>query len=342
MSWLFALALGLASQPALPQESDQDAAQDYLGASRVTASLGIRVPDREQASQQVIAQAQELGGWFSEFSTGRVTVRVPTQEVKGLIEGARELGQVVERSFQSDDLSAELVDLHSRLKAREEVLAQYMAVLEKASPKAIVTVEREVTQAVAEIEELKGRIRFLEDRARYAQLSVTFQYQDRAAPVRTGHSSFPWLNSLNVADIISDFEYGQRAARSRARPIAPEGFAAYRKKGRFQAVSPDNVVYRVRRVRHKPKGSMEFWKEAMRTRMVEAGYHLVAEEDIQASGVTGALVELGAANGEQDQTYLLAVFDSGRWLVVVEASGESEVFTARREAVLAAIRGMGL
>jgi len=27
---------------------------------------------------------------------------------------------------------------------------------------------------------------------------------------------------------------------------------------------------------------------------------------------------------------------------VVEASGESEVFTARRESVLAAIRGMGL
>jgi len=161
--WFVALTLTLFALPALAQDAEEPAppaedpapeSEKYLGATRVTASLVVRVPDREDAAQAVIDEAEERGGWFSTFSTENVTVRVPVAEMKDLVETTRALGQVVERTFESQDLSAQLIDLDSRLKAREEVLAQYMEVLENASPKAIVTVEREVTRAVAAIEGL--------------------------------------------------------------------------------------------------------------------------------------------------------------------------------------------
>jgi hypothetical protein len=54
------------------------------------------------------------------------------------------------------------------------------------------------------------------------------------------------------------------------------------------------------------------------------------------------LLELGAANGEQDQVYLVAVFVSGRKLVLAEATGEASRYQTRRGAVLAALEGMDI
>ena len=70
---------------------------------------------------------------------------------------------------------------------------------------------------------------------------------------RDGRSSFAWINTLNVADLVESFQSGVRAPRSAAVAEAPAGFAEWRRPGRFQAISPDGVVYRVRSERHKPK-----------------------------------------------------------------------------------------
>jgi hypothetical protein len=117
----------------------------------------------------------------------------------------------------------------------------------------------------------------------------------------------------------------------------PEGFAAYHERKRVRATSPDGVVYRVRVQKNKPEADLSFWEEAMRTRMLEAGYHLVEEKRIKSGENEGALLELGAADGEKDQSYLVAVFVDGKKLVIVEAAGEVERFAPRREAITAAI-----
>ena len=52
------------------------------------------------------------------------------------------------------------------------------------------------------------------------------------------------------------------------------------------------------------------------------------------------LLELGAANGERDQTYLVSMFVSGRRLIIAEATGEAVRFRARRDAVVTAIEEM--
>jgi len=72
--------------------------------------------------------------------------------------------------------------------------------------------------------------------------------------------------------------------------------------------------------------------------MDEAGYHLVSDEDMSAGGGDGALIELTAASGEQDQTLLLGRFVSGRRVVLVESASEVGCFAPRREAVVAAIK----
>lgn len=311
--------------------------------TRVVAGLTLRVDDQDAAAAAAVKAAEERGGWFSSFGSQAVTLRVPVAQADALVTELRGLGDLLERSYQSDDLMAQVVDLESRLQARRKMLDKYLEVLGSASPKAIVQVEREVTQLVAEIEGLEGQLRFLRDRAAFAEVSVSFRYRERQAPVRDGSSSFAWLNTLNVSDLLYDLEYGRRSGRSHAVAVPPDGFAAYDRPTRFQAVSPDDVAFRVRSEEHEPQADLPFWTEALRNRMVAAGYHLDGEQSIQsADGSSGVVLELGAANGAQDQAYLVGLFVTPRRLVIVEATGEAERFQARREAILAAIRAMRL
>ena len=74
--------------------------------------------------------------------------------------------------------------------------------------------------------------------------------------------------------------------------------------------------------------------------MTDAGYTVLSESEISASGHPGVLLELGAANGEQDQTYLVAVFVTGSTLVIAEATAEASRMRTRKDALLAAISGM--
>ncbi len=342
------LVLALATASANPEETSRapsDLARTEAQVSprsytAITAGLVLSVDDREAMLDRAVDLAESRGGWFASLGTDSISLRVPSERARETVEELRTMGDLVERSYSSNNLSPDVVDLESRLKARREVLARYEAVLAEASPKSVVSVERQITGVVAEIEQLEGRLRVLTDRAAYARIDVSLRFRQRRAPTRDGSSSFAWLNTLNVSDLLHDFLYGTRARASGAQVPVPEGFASWRRKRRFQAVSPDDVVFRVRKAKNKPKAELSYWREALVNRMKDAGYTVLSESDIQASGTPGVLLELGAANGEQDQVYLVAVFVDGRRLVIAEASGESSRFRPRREAVVAAIQGL--
>ena len=311
--------------------------------TRVTGGLVLRVDDQEAASETAIAIAEQMGGWFSRYSSSGVTLRVPTGGADAFLAAAQDLGDVEDRQYGREDLGPRIADVESRLKARREVLERYLAVLDEASPKAIVQVEREITRVVAEIEGLEGQLRVLADRVDHAEVTLSFRYRERRAPTRDGSSSFEWLNTMNVADMLDDLENGWRGTWSRSAPMAPAGFAPFPRAWRFQALSPDDVSFRVRSARNRPAAELGFWQEALESRMVAAGYRVRESRTVTvASGETGALLELGAANGEKDQTYLIGLFVDGRHLVIVEATGEADRFRARRADVVTAIEALRL
>lgn len=340
------LALPLGLSPLAHAESVAPAGDGALApipeGSAFTATLSLRVDDREAALQKAIALTRAHKGWFASLSTDRVSLRVPVEEARALVEELRAQGEVFERSFESQDLRAQRADLESRLKARKKVLEQYMAVLGSASAHSVVAVEQEIIRVVSEIEGIEGQLRVIDDRSSIARVDVGFVYRDRAAPLRDGTSSFAWLNTMNMADLLGDLQGGARASRSRCSPATPDGFSAYRKKSRFQAVSPDDVIYRVRAEKNKPKAELTFWKEALRQRMVDAGYRLIREDKIESGGQEGYLIELSGANGPKDQTYLIALYVRGGRLIVAEATGEARELGARRAALVAAMQQLGL
>jgi hypothetical protein len=339
------LGLGLAlaqdaptAAPPPPAATEPEPPAEVGSTTAITGMLTLRVNDREAAIQQAIADAEAAGGWFQSLGKDHVSLRIPVDSARGFLESQRRHGDLLDRSYSAQDLGSQMRDLEGLIAARRDVLLKYLSVLDSASPKAVVSVEREVTRVVQQIEHAEGQLRVLRDRADYARIDLHFRFRERRAPRRDGSSSFAWLNTMNVGDMVDDLRRGRRATRSRATVPVPEGFAPWRKRGRFQAVSPDGVSVRVRSAKNKPRAELGFWEEALKSRMVDAGYRVIHEERLATSGGPGALLELGAAAGEADQTYLVVVFVDGRHLIIAEATGEAETFRARREAVLAAFK----
>lgn len=120
----------------------------------------------------------------------------------------------------------------------------------------------------------------------------------------------------------------------------PEGFAAYPPQDAFKAVSPEGVVFRVRNEPNRPYAEMDFWKEALKKRMLEAGYRFGAEGPLQAGVRQGYLLELTAPYGPQDYGYMIAIFVDKENIQIAEAAGEVTALATHRPALMKAMAGL--
>ena len=327
------LFLGLLCTPAAAADD-----KPVDGPKRVVAQLVLKVANKGEAQQSVITEAERLGGYFSQLSESQVSVRVPVAHQDDLLTHLDGLGLVADRQYSSTDLREQLEDSKTRLSARQKVLDQYFKLLSTANAKAVITVEREITRLVAEVERYQGSIRLLEHDAKLASVVVRFQFRDRTQPNQSTGSSFAWLNSLSLARLVHQGAHARdmRAPKNKVRVTAPEGFAAYDTRRQHWSASPDGVLFRVRTVEHKPEADLAFWAESMAT----AGYRIQSKSDIKAGQTEGHQIQTNAPMGAHDYAYTVAIFPVGKLLVIAEVAGPVEKVAAHQGAIDAAVAGL--
>jgi hypothetical protein len=313
------------------------------GVSSVEASLVLKVSQPDPVEDALVDLVDGMGGWFQVRTPGSLTLRVPSDRVDELMAQAAKMGVVADRRLAATDLTTEIADQRSRLEAREASLDLYHQLLRTANPKSVVAIERQVTALVEEIEALSGRIRFLEHQGAWAKVQVDFQLRDRRPPVRDGSSSFAWLNTVNLEDLVVDLaspdDWGSAIP---ADPAVPAGFSAYRGGRSLRAVTPDGVLYRVRVTDKIPRAELSFWRDALRSRMEAAGYQLASQQPVRSGDVDGAEIELRAPLGGQDWAYLVAIFPVGDRLVLAESAGEVTALETRKPALAQAMGDLSL
>lgn len=180
------------------------------GAEQISASLVLKVKVPEDAAEALVKKAEELNGYFTQRTTTQVVLKVPSAQAKPFLEYAKTLGVVADRSYQTADIGQQLAEKQARLSARQDMMRQYLQVMQGAQTQGVLQVEEATTRLVAEIENLKGSIRLMQHRMEYAEVAIDFQFRDRAAPVKDGRSSFAWLNTMNLSDLVEDFQNGNR------------------------------------------------------------------------------------------------------------------------------------
>lgn len=170
----------------------------------IAATLVVSVVDQEKSADSLVAETERLGGYFLSRTPQELILRVPHAQLKEVIRLAEASGKVLDRQLQRRDLAQQLNELRTRIRSKEDLMARYQEVLRTAQLQAVVTVEREVTQRIVELEQLKGQLQRLEHLAAYAQLTVRWQFRERELPA-PGKSSFPWLNRLGLQHLEQEF-----------------------------------------------------------------------------------------------------------------------------------------
>jgi len=172
----------------------------------VGASLTIQVSDRDRTAAAAIAKAEALRGYFSAFDDDSVTLKVPAERSRELIDFVKANWKPVEETYRADDVAGSLDELRAELKAKLELYAQYEKLLAAADAGGILEVEAAATRLIREIEMLKGRLRALQHRIDFATVQVNFRLLERQRPKDDAASPFPWLNSLGLNSLLQGFE----------------------------------------------------------------------------------------------------------------------------------------
>lgn len=162
-------------------------------------SLHLIVKDTETAFDEVQRLAQEMGGFISASNVWRdqdhqrasLTVRVPAEKLEDALSQFRALAVDVENQrVDSQDVTEEYVDLTARLTNMQRTESELQELLESRSETGktsdILEVHRELTSIRAQIEQIQGRMQYLDNLSAMATVEIQLTPDALMQPVVVG------------------------------------------------------------------------------------------------------------------------------------------------------------
>ena len=134
-------------------------------------------------------------------------IRIPARRFEAALDKIEGFGDVIRRQIEALDVTEEFRDQTIRLRNLEAVRARLETLLNKADKvKDALEVQRELARVTGQIEQIKGRLRFLEDRIAYSTISVNFQARPQndapgGAPPAF-RLPFPWIQELGLQSLM--------------------------------------------------------------------------------------------------------------------------------------------
>lgn len=162
--------------------------EDVVAARDEIAQLALRF-NGYVVSSRIWGEEQEM--------RGHISIRVPDDQFEPVLAELRELAvRVKSESTTSQDVTEEYTDLEARLKNAVATESQYLALLEKADVEETIRIYELLHQVRREIEQIKGRMQYLERTSSMALISVNLEPEATAKPlVRAGWSALETLKS---------------------------------------------------------------------------------------------------------------------------------------------------
>lgn len=170
-----------------------------------TAELRVEVHDVRRAAQTADSIATRYGATIGDSRISRatderreatLTIRVPAEHMNEVLGALRKLGDVQEETTGAQDVTREYTDLATRLAVKEQEVARLRAMLDARTAKLadVLEVERELTRAVTELEQMKGEQRYYDAQIARSTITVTFI---EPAPTRGSQLGAPVGDALH-------------------------------------------------------------------------------------------------------------------------------------------------
>jgi len=162
-----------------------------------TAQVSLVVADTAGSFDKLTTLVESLGGYVNDSKRWRdgeqqratLVIRVPADRLTSVLAAIRKVAlRVQSENVSGEDVTQEFVDLESRvrnLEAAEIEMRQLMTTVRERSKKAddILEVYAKLTELRGEIEQAKGRMRYLSQMSSYSTISVELIPDAAAKPV---------------------------------------------------------------------------------------------------------------------------------------------------------------
>lgn len=159
-----------------------------------TGYINLEVDDYKETTGQINTLVEEMQGYIVNEHTyvydqelsllaGNVTLRIPEERFNEALNRMEQLGTVLNRSVNSQDVTEEYVDVQSRLKAMRLKEERLLALLGKSGTLGdVLAVENELAKTRADIEALEGRIKYLDNRTELS--TINLEIRETLTPVK--------------------------------------------------------------------------------------------------------------------------------------------------------------
>lgn len=196
------------------------------------ADLDLVVDDFAGVPGRVADLARRHGGFVAESSIhgsageprdGRWTLRIPAASFDPLMQDAESLGQVRSTTSSSEEVTAQFVDLQSRLRnklAEEQRLARHLET-STGDLEDILLVERELSRVRGEVEVFQGRLNVLTDLTSMSTVTVRIEEIKDYTPAPTQEPGFAQQAGRAWAGSVSALGDAARGVALAAVSVAP-------------------------------------------------------------------------------------------------------------------------
>nr|WP_173186446.1 DUF4349 domain-containing protein [Paenibacillus frigoriresistens] len=179
------------------------------------ANLVMPVDDYSKAQTALRDLVALSGAYILQFSEnantgergGTYTIKVAANGFVSLLDGLEKMSPSLQRNVQGQDVTEEYVDLNSRLKAKQMVETRLLGFMEKASKTdELLAFSNELSKVQETIEQIKGRIRYLDQNVSYSTIELRMYQQTGNKPLLSDLNKLTleeriqkaWNSSLNV------------------------------------------------------------------------------------------------------------------------------------------------
>jgi hypothetical protein len=181
----------------------------------IEANVTVKVPKVKPALRSLHELAARVGGVVTEerfdsssqAGAAQLTLRIPTAATQNVLAELDKLGNVLEQNVTARDIGKEYFDANLRLHSLEVTLHRYEEILTQAkNVDEILRIEQELGRIRAEMEQVKGNLRFLSDRAARATLHLAL----REEAVEIAHSDEPEAKFFPGLRLPALIDFGKR------------------------------------------------------------------------------------------------------------------------------------
>ncbi|MEX1368998.1 MAG: DUF4349 domain-containing protein, partial [Nannocystaceae bacterium] len=149
-----------------------------------TVSLLVDYAGSPAGIDEAVDLAVRAGGYIAQQTDTFVIVRVPSGRFRKVMKQVEGLGDVQTRNVSTLDVSEEFHDLGVQLEHLEATRERIKKLLSTAKDlQQIMTVERELERLGADIDRIRGRMRYLGSQAAFSTLTVSFAERPKEVPV---------------------------------------------------------------------------------------------------------------------------------------------------------------